>query len=209
MTLARCLVDGYTLWGIRRWKRRVSLAVVACGMGVSGSASSHPDSPPVRAPWAFFAGFTSHALTDPGVHLGAEYSLARTGGFESLAVAAVQVYNQPNTETGIALHARWAHRYTAGFGLIFDSQLGLGAQYTRYDTTAFEFQGSRATAVESTDARVAFSPQVVFGPGYDFEPALSLPISLYARPSVVVLYPDLNQAFQAFVIAELGLSWTP
>lgn len=202
-------LDGYAVWGIRVWTRRASPAVVVCSLAVCGSASGQPDSPPAPAPWAFFGGFTSHALASPGVHLGAEYSLARAGGFESLAVAAVQVHDQPNTETGVALHARWGHRYTAGFGLTFDSQLGLGAQYTRYDTTVFEFQDSRATAVESTDARVSFSPQVVFGPGYDFEPALGLPISLYARPGVVLLYPDLNQAFQAFVIAELGLSWTP
>jgi hypothetical protein len=65
------------------------------------------------------------------------------------------------------------------------------------------------TAKEQGKLRVAFSPHVVLGPGYDLEPKLHVPIHFYARPGVMLLYPDLNLTFQTAVIAEIGLRWTP
>jgi len=159
--------------------------------------------------WGFFGGFTLHDLAHRGLHLGAEYMLATTTHFQSFAAAAFQAYSQPDTESGYALHARWGHRYTASFGFTFDHYIGLGVQYTRYDTTVFEFRNAVARAVERTESRIAFAPQFVFGPGYDFERLLRVPLHVYARPGVVFIYPDLNDAFQASVIAELGLRWTP
>ncbi len=158
---------------------------------------------------SFFGGFTSQNLSNPGLHLGAECALAMTAHFQSLVVVAFQAYNHPDVESGYALHARWGQRFTASFGLTVDSYLGVGAQYTQYDTTVFEFENSMAFARERNEARVAFSPHIVFRPGYDFERLLSVPLHLYLRPGVALLYPDLNQAFHAFLVAELGLRWTP
>ncbi len=83
----------------------------------------------------------------------------------------------------------------------------MGAQYTEYASTIFELHGATGTVKEGTESSLAFSPHVVFGPGYDFEQLLALPLHVYARPGVVVVYPDLNETFQAFVIAELGVRW--
>jgi hypothetical protein len=159
--------------------------------------------------WSFYGGLTSHELSSPGLHAGVEYALATTRHFQSLAAASLQAYSEADTEAGYALHARWGHRYTAGFGLTFESHLGIGAQYTRWDTTVFVFRGAISRAEERSRSGIAFSPHVVFGPGYDFERAFGLPLHLYLRPGVVLIYPDLNDAFQAAVIAELGLRWTP
>jgi hypothetical protein len=160
-------------------------------------------------PWSFFGGYTSHELSNPGLHLGAEYALSSTPHFESVVTGSLQGYHQPDIETGYALHVRWGHRYTAEFGFTFDSHLGIGAQLTRYETTVFEFQNGFATADDHSESLVALSPHVVFGPGYDFMRLLAVPLHLYARPGVTLVYPDLNDAFQAFVIVELGLRWTP
>jgi hypothetical protein len=197
----------------RSGSRRLARVALALGAwAVGGDASAHPPdqgAPTAPAPWSFFGGFTSHELSNPGLHLGAEYALADTRHFRSLAAAALQAYYQPDTETGVALLARWGHRYTAGFGLTFDSALGVGVQYTRYDTTVFIFEDSMAVAEAESVSRWAFAPHVVFGLGYDFERSLAVPLHLYARPGVTLLYPDSNQAFQAFVILEVGLRWSP
>jgi hypothetical protein len=160
-------------------------------------------------PWSFFGGFTYVDLSHPGLHLGTEYALANTAHFASFAGVSFQAYSQPDTESGYALQVRWGHRYTASFGFTFDHYLGLGVQYTRYDTTVFEFQNSIANTKERTESRFAFAPHVVFGPGYDFERPFKIPLHFYARPGLMLVYPDLNDAFQASVIAELGLRWTP
>lgn len=160
-------------------------------------------------PWSFFGGYTSHEFANPGVHLGAEYALATTRHFQTIATASFQAYHQADIETGYALHARWGHRYTAGFGLTFDSYLGLGTQYTRYETTTFDFQDGVGRAREASTVCLGISPHILFGPGYDFRPLLRLPVQFYAHPGVMVLYPDLNEAFQVSVFAELGLRWTP
>jgi hypothetical protein len=55
----------------------------------------------------------------------------------------------------------------------------------------------------------AFSPQIVFGPGYHFERLFGFPVHVYTRAGVMLVYPDLNGTFQTSVIAELGLRWTP
>jgi hypothetical protein len=150
-----------------------------------------------------------HELSNPGLHLGAEYVLAATSHFQSLAASSFQAYNQQGVETGYALHVRWGQRYTFGFGLTCESLLGIGAAYTRYSTTIFNFQDSIAVATAHSAARVALSPHMVFGPGYDFERVLGVPLQLYARLGVALVFPDLNATFQASAIAELGLRWTP
>jgi hypothetical protein len=171
--------------------------------------TANGSAPSAARPWSFFGGYTSHELSNPGLHLGAEYALSATPHFQSLVTGSFQAYDQPEIETGYALHARWGHRYTASFGFTFDSYLGIGAQLTRYDTTVFEFENDVAIADERSESLVAFSPHVVFGPGYDFERLLAVPLHLYARPGVTLVYPDLNDAFQASVIVEIGLRWTP
>ncbi|HKY34937.1 MAG TPA: hypothetical protein VJN18_03255 [Polyangiaceae bacterium] len=160
-------------------------------------------------PWSFFGGYTSHEFANPGVHLGAEYALATTRHFQTVTTVSFQAYSQPDIESGYAIHTRWGHRYRASFGLTFDSYLGIGAQYTRYETTFFVFRDGVATAKEDSTICLAVSPHILFGPGYDFQLLLRIPLQFYAHPGVMVLYPDLNQAFQVSVFAELGLRWTP
>ncbi len=165
------------------------------------------EAPPKAPTWSLFAGYTSHELSNPGFHFGTEYPLASTAHFQSIVAGAFQAYDQLDIETGYALHARWGQRYTSSWGFTFESFLGVGAQYTEYASTIFEFNGATGTVKEGTQSRLAFTPHMVFGPGYDFDRLLALPLHLYARPGVVVVYPDLNDTFQAFVIAELGLRW--
>lgn len=155
------------------------------------------------------AGFTSHLLQDPGAHLGGEYRLARFAQFESFAAAVLQFHHRQAAETAYGLHARWGQRYTSSFGLSFESQLGLGLQYTRYQTPVFEFEDAIASTVEHESARFGFVPQLSFGPGYDFACLTQVPIRIYARPAVMLVYPDQNDAFQAALNLELGLTWTP
>lgn len=161
-----------------------------------------------RTPLGLFLGYTAHEMSSPGLHLGAEFPLAETAHFSSLALAAFQAYAQPNTEAGYALHLRWGQRFTASFGLTIESHIGIGVQLTRYDTTTFEFAGSIATPRERTTSRLAFSPQILLGPGFDFERVTRIPVHVYARPGIMLIYPDLNLAFQASFIAELGLRWS-
>lgn len=160
-------------------------------------------------PWSFYGGFTWHELSDPGMHLGAEYALVATPHIQSLVAASFQAYVQPDTESGYAVQVRWGQRYTAAFGLTFDSYLGLGVQYTRWDTTAFEFEDSVGQPVPGSQSGVTFVPHVVFGPGYDFDRLLGVPLQFSARPGVMLLYPDMNGAFEASVIVEFSLRWTP
>jgi len=194
---------------------RVTAAVVA-GCLVSGQLSEvraqtndlgHPASP--ANPWSFFGGFTWHAFSDPGLNLGAEYALASSPHFRSLASVSFQAYREADVETGYAIRARWGQRFIASFGLTFEDELGAGAQLTRYDTPVFDFQGSVAVASHDTVSRIAFSPDVVLGPGYDFQRLFGVPIQIYARSGFMLIYPDLNFAFQAALIAEFGIRWTP
>jgi hypothetical protein len=165
------------------------------------------EAPPRAQTWSLFAGYTSHELSNPGFHFGTEYPLASTAHFQSIVSGSFQAYYQQNTETGVALHARWGQRYTSSWGFTFESFLGVGAQYTEYAWLVFKFDDSTGTAMEGAQYRLAFSPHIVFGPGYDFDQLLALPLHVYARPGVVMVYPDLNETFQAFVIAEIGMRW--
>lgn len=49
----------------------------------------------------------------------------------------------------------------------------------------------------------------MFGPGFDLARLLDVPVHFYVRPGVIVVWPDLNDAFQLSVVGELGLRWTP
>lgn len=160
-------------------------------------------------PWGFFGGFTWHELQSPGFHLGGEYAIEASRHFRALVAAALQAYFQPDVESGYAIQLRWGQRYTADFGLTFDHYLGIGVQYTRWETTEFEFEDSVGHASSHTTSGFAFVPHVVFGPGYDFARVLGVPLSLAARPGVILLYPDMNEAFELSFIVEFSLRWTP
>jgi len=157
--------------------------------------------------WSAFGGFTAHDFSAPGLHLGGEYALNAERRFRSLLSASLHLHHRANAETAVALHARWGQRYSSDIGLTVESFVGIGIQYTSYDTIAFEFEDSVGRAVEGSASRVAFAPLLVLGPGYDFAPSFGLPLQLYARPGVVVVYPELNQVFQLAAILELGLRW--
>ena len=157
---------------------------------------------------AFFGGDSAHNFSNPGGHLGLEYPLWTSPRFQSIAASSFHVYHQTDTQTGYALQARWGQRYTASFGLSVESFLGVGVQVTHYDTTSFEFSEGVAIEKEGGKTRVALAPHVVFGPGYDFEPLLGVPIHTYVRPGVQLVYPDLNLAFQVAGTLELGVRWT-
>jgi len=175
----------------------------------ANDAAVGPSVPSARARvWSLSGGFTAHDFSNPGLHAGAEYALVTTPQFRSVAAVIFQAYREPQVETGYALYVRWGQRYTAGFGLTFDSYIGLGVQYTRWETAVFEFRDAVGHARERLKTGIALAPQVVFGPGYDFERALGWPLHVYARPGVTLLYPDLNGVFQVSVLAELGLRWT-
>ncbi len=164
---------------------------------------------PAAAPWSVWGGFLSHELANPGFHLGVEYALETTRHFQTLATASIQMYDQPDTETAWSLQARWGHRYTSALGITFDHFLGLGAQYTQYDITVFEFTSGRGVPTTRTDTVLGFQFNLMFGPGFDLQRVVGVPVHLYARPGVLVVYPDLNDAFQLSVVAELGVRWTP
>jgi hypothetical protein len=179
-------------------------------LGICPSASAQPaqGSPPPARAWSYFGGYTSHQLTNPGLHIGAEYPLTATAHFESLVAIAVLAYSQLNVERGYALHARWGQRLSTTFGLTFEGYFGVGAQLTTYNTTAYQFDDAVAVTKQGTTTRLAFAPNLVFGPGFDLERAWGIPFHLYAHPGVMLRYPDLNLGFQASIIAELGLRWT-
>lgn len=158
--------------------------------------------------WSIFGGYTSHELANVGVHAGVDYALIDTRHVQSLLTGSLQIYHQDGVETGYALHVRWGQRYTSSFGLAFESYLGVGAQYTQYETPVFEFDAGAAHTSHRRESLLGFSPHVVFGPSYDFSKLLCVPAVIYARPGVMLLYPDLNLAFQASVIGELGFRWT-
>jgi hypothetical protein len=65
------------------------------------------ETPPKPQAWSLFAGYTSHELSNPGFHFGTDYPLASTAHFQSIVSGSFQAYYQQNTETGVALHARW------------------------------------------------------------------------------------------------------
>jgi len=161
-----------------------------------------------RTPWSVFAGFSSHAFSEAGFHLGGEYVLARSQRFESLLQLSMHGYGFGASESGYALQLRWGQRYTSLFGLTLESQLGIGAQYTLWETTVFTFEDSRGTPETRTRTGVSVIPHVMFGPGYDFSRLCAVPLHVYARLGLLVLYPDMNEVFHLSAVAELGLRWT-
>lgn len=173
----------------------------------SASVSAAAAAP--ERPWSFWGGFLSHEFSNPGFHAGVEYALETTRHFQTLATVSLQMYDQADTETAWALQARWGHRYTSGLGITFDHFLGLGTQYTRYDVTAFQFDDGQGVPVSQIDDVFGLQVNLMFGPGFDFGRLLEVPVHLYARPGIIVVYPDLNDAFQLSVVGELGLRWTP
>jgi hypothetical protein len=185
-----------------------ALAVLTCHAPARAQPPNEANRGGREESWSFFGGYTAYDLAAPGLHLGAEYPMGITPRFRSLASFAFQGH-AADTQSGYALVARWGHRYTAGFGLTFESYLGVGLQLTRYDTTTFEFHDSVGVEKDGSKVRLGFMPQVVFGPGYDFAPLLKVPLHAYVRPGVQLIYPDLNLAFQVAVLAELGVRWTP
>lgn len=192
-------------------KRRCGwLALCALALAHPRAARAEPSSEPApSAPgrWSAFGGFTAHDFSAPGLHLGGEYALNTERRFRSLLSASLQLHHRPDAETAVALHARWGQRYSSDVGLTVESFVGIGVQYTSYDTISFEFEENIGRAVEGSTSRLAFAPHLVLGPGYDFAPAFGLPLQLYARPGVVVVYPERNQVFQLAAILELGLRW--
>ena len=162
-----------------------------------------------RSPWSGFAGFSSHAFAEAGFHLGGEYDLAQSERFVSMLQLGVQAYGFGARETGYAIQLRWGQRYTAPFGLTLESYLGVGAQYSLWETTVFTFEGSRGSAATDTRSGASIIPHVMLGPGYDLRPLFAVPLQVYARAGLVVLYPDMNEVFHLSALAELGLRWTP
>jgi hypothetical protein len=198
---------------LRRAPRIVALVAACLVSGRLTEVRAETPAPDHEAspanPWSFFGGFTWHGLSDPGLHLGAEYALASTPRFRSFASVSFQAYREAGVETGYAIRASWGQRFTSSFGLTFEDELGAGVQVTRYDTPVFDFQGSVAVASHDTVSRIGFSPDLVLGPGYDFQRLFGVPFQVYARSGFMLIYPDLNFAFQAALIAEFGVRWTP
>jgi hypothetical protein len=188
--------------------KRVSIGCLLACLSLAHPSASAAEAK-IEGPWSFFGGFTWHELSDPGLHLGAEYALAATQHFQTLVAFSFQAYHQPDTESGYAVQVRWGQRYTAGFGLTFEDYLGIGVQYTRWDTTVFEFKDSIGRAVPQTRSGMTFAPHIVFGPGYDFDRLLGVPLQVAARPGVTLLYPDMNGTFQVSAMIEFSLRWTP
>lgn len=186
--------------------QRVALAESPKLAAESGIES--PGASARRPPIGIFGGYSAYKLSNPGLHLGVEHSLLGTARFQSLATASFHLNHQADAHTAYALQLRWGQRYTAPFGLSLESYLGLGLQITHYETTSFEFIDGVAVEREGGETRFGIAPHVVFGPGYDFAPLLDLPILLYVRPGVQLLYPDLNLALQVAGTIEAGARWT-
>jgi hypothetical protein len=158
-------------------------------------------------PWSVFGGFSSHAFSEAGFHLGGEYALARSQRFDSHLQLGLQAYGFGATETGYALQLRWGQRYVAPFGLTLETQLGIGVQYSRWETTVFTFEDARGKPETRTRSGGSLIPHVMVGPGYDFSALLDVPLQLYARAGLLLLYPDMNEVFHLSAVAELGLRW--
>lgn len=92
-------------------------------------------------------------FSEAGFHLGGEYVLARSQRLESLLQLGVQGYGFGARETGYSLQLRWGQRYTSSFGLTLESQLGIGAQYSLWETTVFTFEDSRGKPETRTRSR--------------------------------------------------------
>jgi hypothetical protein len=197
--------------GLRKRPRGVS-AVLALLLFVampSRVARARSDEPEPRSPWSVLAGFSSHALAEAGFHLGGEYTLMHDERFESMLHLAIQAYGFGAIETGYAVQLRWGQRYTAPFGLTLESYLGVGAQYSLWENTVFTFTGSRGRASTETRTGIAIIPHVMFGPGYDLRRLFAIPLHVYARAGLLLLYPDMNAVFHLSAVAEVGLRWTP
>jgi hypothetical protein len=196
---------------------RAALAVVLMSTGLCAT-STVARAAPAQAegqscgpcgPWSVFAGFSSHAFAEAGFHLGGEYALMRSEHFESMLHLAFQAYGFGAIETGYALQLRWGQRYTASYGLTLDSYLGIGAQYSQWENTVFTFKDDRAEAEKQTRSGASLIPHVVIGPGYDLSRLFAIPLHIYARAGLLLLYPDMNDVFHLSAVAEIGIRWVP
>ena len=104
-----------------------ALAVLTCHAPARAQPPNEANRGGREESWSFFGGYTAYDLAAPGLHLGAEYPMGITPRFRSLASFAFQGH-AADTQSGYALVARWGHRYTACFGLTFESYLGVGLQ---------------------------------------------------------------------------------
>lgn len=154
-----------------------------------------------------FGGYSAHALSDPGGHVGLELPLAEASGFGVFTSLALQGYVQPGDEVGGLLNLRYGTRYTRPLGPFVETGLGVAYEHYVYTETRYRFEDDVATATETRRQRPAFAPNVFLGLGFDLSQRMFVPVRVYVRPAMYWRIPDQNLALQGVTEAQLGLTW--
>lgn len=154
---------------------------------------------------AFTIGYYGQGFSNPGIQLGMERILARTGKFEILSLWHLHYFNQKDRLSGIGFLPRFGQRFTLSSGFFLENYIGLGLQLNRFRAEVFDHSHSPSTVKIETTNKAGILPVVTLGTGYDFSRKTNLQMAFYLRTSANWLYPDQNLLFRFYPSLETGI----
>ncbi|MEL6536627.1 MAG: hypothetical protein AAFQ98_14510 [Bacteroidota bacterium] len=187
--------------------RRFLLLVAISIMPLVSSAQNPLEAESTQRGLGYSLGYYAFKGGHPGMQVGVERCLAQQHNFQTIGQVFLQFYSQSKRQTGVGLNARVGQRYTAGFGLIAESYLGIGPELTVHQTEIWDFDTEETTISQTTQLGVL--PNLAFGLGYDFNRKLNLPFTSFCRANIAWLIPDRNLVFQTSLNWEVGIVYSP
>ena len=149
--------------------------------------------------------YYGYQVTNPGVSLGIEKYLATTPNFQIVAGLDVRFQQKREQFSALGLNVRIGQRYTADFGLMLETHLGIGVQQTSYTSKVYDLTTQPIKESSEKTSKLSLNPNINFGIGYDFSKKTKLTIVYYIRPSINWLLPDKNLVLQTNPSLETGI----
>ncbi|MEM9833857.1 MAG: hypothetical protein AAF944_24720 [Bacteroidota bacterium] len=159
--------------------------------------------------WGFFAGYNGFRFGNFGLQIGAENYLATARNFQIIGISSLQFYTQKEVQSGIDLNFRFGQRFTANYGVLLESYIGLGVAHTTYSSPTIDFTTTTGDSSVTKSSKWGVKPNITLGIGYDFNRKLDLSLITYARTNISWLYPDRNLVFQTIPFLEVGIVIMP
>jgi len=184
-------------------KLLLALLIVSGYSTLSAQVNTEPNGTPSNQRFALSIGFYGFSGKNPGIQIGLENYLATTQNFQIIGGLFLQLYSQKEKQSGIAINARIGQRYTSNAGLMFESYLGIGPEWTTYKSRVSDYALSK-TSIEKK-SKWGIIPNIAIGAGFDSNRISDSPLLYYLRSSASWLIPDRNLLFQSKLNLEAGV----
>jgi hypothetical protein len=185
--------------------KKIAVVTLFCALTVSVSAQIKLQHSNYKR--GITLAYNSYNFSNAGVKIGEENYVAKADKLTVVGGLFLNLLQSKKDFFALGVQATIGQRYTNKWGLMLETQMGIGIQRTTYSSLVYDISKNPITESIVKSSKFNINPNIGFGLGYDFTKKTALPLLAFVRPTINWVFPDRNTVFKTYPALEIGVNY--